>query len=144
MSLNDDAAVEAARHLRSLVSRLRRRLRDEQDDEGLTPSQSTVLSDLDREGPATVSELAALEKIRPQSMALTVGVLVDLGLVRAGPDPEDGRRKLLSPTTLGREHLEARRTAKQDWLVRRLREELDDDELDVVARGLALVQRVTQ
>ena len=52
----------------------------------------TVLGRLDREGPASISDLAAAERMRPQSMAQTVRDLEAAGLVSRRPDPDDGRR----------------------------------------------------
>ena len=44
----------------------------------------------------SVSDLAAAEHVRPQSMAQTVGDLEDEGLVSRRPDPDDRRRALSS------------------------------------------------
>ena len=61
-----------AHELRETVGRLVRRLRTEP---GPPVARMTVLSRLDREGPASISDLAAAERMRPQSMAQTVGDL---------------------------------------------------------------------
>jgi DNA-binding MarR family transcriptional regulator len=80
--------------------RLRRRLRAVSEPEGLTPSQRSVLSRLDQQ-PATASELAAIERVRPQSMATIVAGLEELGLVQRADDPSDGRRRIVSLTGQG-------------------------------------------
>jgi hypothetical protein len=56
--------------LRVVIGRLIRRIRAERRD--LSLAQVTVLGRLDRGGPAGVSDLAAGERVRPQSMARTV------------------------------------------------------------------------
>ena len=55
-----------ASDLRLVIGQLIRRLREERRD--LTLSQVTVLGRLDRLGPASISDLAADERVRPQSM----------------------------------------------------------------------------
>ena len=57
-----------------MIGQLIRRLRAERRD--LSLAQVTVLGRLDRGGPAGVSDLAAGERVRPQSMASTVAALL--------------------------------------------------------------------
>ena len=56
-----------AHDLRETLGRLVRRLRSEPG--SLPVAHATVLARLDREGPAGTSDLAAAERMRPQSMA---------------------------------------------------------------------------
>jgi DNA-binding MarR family transcriptional regulator len=138
-----DQAAVAARELVVVLSRLRRRLREMRDDDGLSPSQTSVLSRLEKDGPATASELAGAERVRPQSMAATVSVLIELGLVRRDPDPNDGRRQVLSVSADGRARVAHTRRVREEWLVAALRSTLSDDELRTVVEALALVDRAT-
>ena len=85
-----DAAVQAARDLRVVFSRLRRRIREVAQDADLTPSQESALSLAGKHGAATASALAAAEGVRPQSMATTLAALEQHGLIRRTPDPDDG------------------------------------------------------
>ena len=91
--LSDPDALHAtAEDLRVLVGKLRRRLREEAHVGDFTPSQVQVLSLLEREGPATVTTLARIQGMRPQSMGETLSVLKAAGLVSGAPDPNDGRQ----------------------------------------------------
>jgi Transcriptional regulators len=97
--LSDPDALHAtAEDLRVLVGKLRRRLREEAHVGDFTPSQVQVLSLLEREGPATVTTLARIQGMRPQSMGETLSVLKAAGLVSGAPDPNDGRQTVLSLT----------------------------------------------
>src|SRR6476620_11942014 len=98
--------ADLAHELRDTVGRLVRRLRAEP---GPPIPQLAVLGRLDREGPASVSDLAAAERMRPQSMAQTVRDLEDAGLVSRRPDPQDGRRSFVELTAAGLETLHATR-----------------------------------
>jgi DNA-binding MarR family transcriptional regulator len=139
-----DTATRAAREIRVVFSRLRRRLREVASVGDLSPSQVSVLSRLDKNGPATCSGLAAAEGIRPQSMAATLNVLDQHGLIHRDPDPDDGRRQLVSLGPAGRERLEGDRQAREEWLVRTLRDGYTEAERRTIVDALALLDRLTQ
>jgi DNA-binding MarR family transcriptional regulator len=140
--------AEAARvaavagELRALLGTLRRRLREEAPPGDFTPSQTSVLARLDREGPATVTTLARAEGMRPQSMGAVVSVLEAAGLVSGTPDPSDGRQTILSLTALARETIDASRVAREGWLFRTIRAKLTPDEQEELARGIELLKRL--
>jgi DNA-binding MarR family transcriptional regulator len=132
----DNAAL--ASDLRVVLGRLIRRVRAEH---RFPYTQGVVLGRLDREGPQSVSDLAASERVRPQSMAQTVGDLEADGLVGRRPDPDDGRRALVSLTVAGRSELEADRRHREGWLVRAI-EELPAEDRTTVERAIVLLSRL--
>ena len=89
-----------------------------------------------------MSDLAAAERMRPQSMAQTVRDLEDAGLVSRRPDPDDGRRSFVELTAVGLETLNATRARREDWLTQILDRELGADEREQLRRALALLGRV--
>jgi len=137
------SSVRAARDLRVAVSRLRRRLVDVADTHELTPSQLSVLSRLGKEGPASASDLAAAERIRPQSVAATLAVLEERALVVRRPDPGDGRRQLVSLSPAGTALFDDRRRHREEWLSRALEERLTESERQTVIDAAALLERLT-
>ncbi|HEV7655575.1 MAG TPA: MarR family transcriptional regulator [Mycobacteriales bacterium] len=139
-----EGAVRVAGDLRVLVGRLRRRLREVADVGDLSPSQVSVLSRLEKGGGASASDLAALERVRPQSMAATLAVLDQHGLIRRDADPGDGRRQLVSLTVAGRERVEGTRAAREEWLARALQDRYTDAERRILVDALALLDRLTQ
>lgn len=137
-------AAEVAHDLRVVVGRLRRRLREVAADDDLSPAQASVLARLgkDEPGAETASGLAALERVRPQSMATTLAALEELRLIRRDPDPTDGRRLVVTLTAAGRERAAGDGRARERWLARTLAEQFDTDEIDVLARACALLARL--
>src|SRR5216684_1889453 len=90
----------------------------------LTWSQVSVISRLERDGPATVTTLARAEGMRPQSMGANVSALEAAGLVSGVPDPADGRQTILSLTEHCREWIRVGRAAREDWLFRAIQARL--------------------
>jgi len=128
--------------LRVVIGQLIRRLRAERGDLSLT--QVTVLGRLDRGGPAGVSDLAAGERVRPQSMASTVAALLTAGLVSRAPDPGDRRRALIDLTPAGREALTADRSRRDRWLADAIERDLTARERRVLSEAAELLGRVAE
>ncbi|MER7769036.1 MarR family transcriptional regulator [Kitasatospora sp. NPDC096140] len=139
-----DSAALAARELRAVFSRLRRTLREADGTGDLTPSQTAVLSRLINDGPASASALAAAERVRPQSMAASLAALEQHGLIGRRPDPEDGRRLLVSLTEAGLARIADSRQAREEWLARALEEQYDEAERTTVLAALALIDRLNR
>jgi DNA-binding MarR family transcriptional regulator len=138
-----ESAVQAASEVRVVFGRLRRRLRELAETADLTPSQQAVVSQLDKAGPASASDLAASERVRPQSMAATVAALVELGLVERTPDPDDGRRQLISLTPAGVKRLQGDRQARQEWLAQALQDRFTEAQRRTIIEALALLDDLT-
>ncbi|MEX1037741.1 MAG: MarR family transcriptional regulator [Acidimicrobiia bacterium] len=130
-----------AERLRVAVGRLARRLR-QQSLGGLTPSQSAVLSSLDRRGPMSMSRLAKVEAISRPSATGIVSRLIDKGLIVRSDDPEDGRSAIVAITPAGSELLEQRRQERTAFLAQRI-ESLSDEERLVLAKAAELIERIT-
>ncbi|MCL2552624.1 MAG: MarR family transcriptional regulator [Actinomycetia bacterium] len=139
-----ESAVRAARDVRVVLSRVRRRLRKTYDTSALTPSQLSVLSRLDKEGDASVSELAAVEGVRHQSVASAVAVLEERGLVARRPDPDDGRRQVVSVAEGGLAFLADSRRAGEEWLTRVLEERFTEAERRTVIEAMSLLDRLAE
>ncbi|AFT89348.1 MarR family winged helix-turn-helix transcriptional regulator [Paraburkholderia phenoliruptrix] len=140
--LDSDSLHALAEELRVLNGKLRRRLREESHLGDFTPSQIQVLGLLEREGSATVSELARAHGMRPQSMSETLSVLKAAGLVSGAPDPNDGRQTVLSVTPAFRKKIKASRAAREDWLFRTIQTRFSAAEQQQLATGVELLKRL--
>ena len=144
MSASSAEPARIAAELRAALGPLVRRLRQVRPGDELTLSQTSALVRLDREGPATASELAAGEGIRPQSMCTIVNRLEERGLVDRAQDPADGRRIVVSLTEAGRDGLTGARAERARRLTAAITEELSEDEQRLLAAAVPLLERITR
>jgi DNA-binding MarR family transcriptional regulator len=135
-------ASSLAAELGALSGKLKRKLREQASAGDLTPSQFAVLRHLGQNGSATVTALAKMEGVRPQSMGATVAGLEELGFVKGSPDANDGRQTILSLTPSCREMLRTGRAARQDWLLRAIQSKLSAEEQAQLAVSLRLLSRI--
>ncbi|MEU1530278.1 MarR family winged helix-turn-helix transcriptional regulator [Streptomyces fagopyri] len=139
-----ESAARAAQDLRVAFNRLRRRIREISERQDLTPSQVSALTLVSKSGAATASALAATEGVRPQSMAATLAVLDQQGLIARNPDPGDGRRQLVTLTDAGRERVEGTRQARGEWLAKALQDRCTEAERQSVIEAMAVLDRLTR
>lgn len=128
-----------AHDLRIACMRVSRRVRFESGGP-LAPHQFSVLVRL-LDGPSTLRDLAAFERVSPPSMSRTVNSLVEAGLVAKGDDPDDGRAVALTLTERGRELVATERAKRDAWIAARL-EDLTDEEREVLTRATRILEEV--
>ena len=131
-----------APQLRMAVMRLSRRLR-QQAEGSLSPSQLSALSSVDRLGPLTLGELAAVEQVKPPTMTKVVANLEEAGLVRREADAADRRVVRVQVTDAGRRHVATSRTRRDAYLAERLRR-LDPEELALLEQALPVLERLVE
>jgi DNA-binding MarR family transcriptional regulator len=146
--VNDDATTtvsadvsETAGRLRISVARLARLLR-RQNLDSLGATLDAALASLDREGPLTLGELAAIEQIAPPSVTRIATKLEDAGLVVRRFDGHDRRVCRLELTADGRRHVIDNRSRRHAWLAGRL-EQLPADELAKLESALDVLERLS-
>src|SRR5919206_3799716 len=93
--------TDVAGHLRLVVARTARRLRQEAGAD-LSPSMSSALAAIDRHGPLTPSDLAALERVQRPTATRVLARLEEQRLIARAPDPSDRRSALVSASADGR------------------------------------------
>lgn len=136
--------TRAAGDLRALVGRLSRRLRQTSVVGEMTLSQASVLSLLEREGPATPGVLASMERISPQSMGAILMSLEAQALISRTPDPNDGRCLVISLTEAGLQAVRGARRHREERLARALADNFTGEELQVLIAALPLLERLAR
>ena len=134
--------AEVAGALRESISLIVRRLRQSPVEGELTLPETSALVRLDRAGPSTPSALARLEQISPQSMGATLGALEARGLVERRPDPDDGRRAVMSLTAAGMAVLRNKRSARTQQLAEALSHGFTHAELRHLQAAAPLIERL--
>jgi DNA-binding MarR family transcriptional regulator len=94
--------AEDAVRLRRAIARVARQLNTSATDEGLTPTQASVLALIVGHGPVGLPELLRLEHLNPRMLSRVLGRLEELGLIDRSPDPDDLRSVSVSVTPDGR------------------------------------------
>ena len=141
----DTPLTELAAQLRTAIVRTARALRQEAAAEtsGLTPTSVAALATIERHGPLTPSEIAAIERVKRPTITRTLGCLDREGLIDRATDPADGRSSLVSVNAAGRERLRRLRRRKNAYLARRMRD-LSAEEIETLERATEILERMRE
>lgn len=143
--VREDDAAEIAAVLRLTLGRIVRKIQQAKSaGEDLPLSEASVLARLERDGPDSPGSLAALEGVRPQAMATTLAALEQRALVSRRPDPDDGRRAVITVTEAGRTVVTDRRSASVRRLAAALGEDFTPAERRELAAALPLLDRLAE
>jgi DNA-binding MarR family transcriptional regulator len=113
------------------IHRLSRRLRKHAQLQ-LTPSQTSVLTTVEKHGELRLGELTRLEQIGKSTMTRLIAKLADAGYLQRRVDPTDGRGFLVSLTDHGAATLRTAAARQHAYLARQL------DALDATDRAVLL------
>ncbi|MFI5047125.1 MAG: MarR family transcriptional regulator [Acidimicrobiia bacterium] len=140
-----DTIAGLAARLRLAVARVHRRARQEgiTDGDDLTASRLAALATVEKHGPLTLGELAAIEQVQPPSMTRIVGRLEEQGFVTREVDTADRRVARVQIAPAGAEVLAITRTRRTAFLSQRI-ERLTDDERATLAAALPLLERLLE
>jgi len=134
---------EQALRLATAVNRLRTGLRDARwQVTDLAITQVSILRDLDGMGSMTASQLAVIEHISPQAVAQQLTRLRERGYVDTQPDPEDGRKIVISLTDDGRALLAAVLESREAWLARAIEAIIAPEEREDLDRAIDVLERL--
>ena len=140
----DDELLQTATAVRRGVTRLSRRLRLERSGPSEPLLQLTVLAHLSRRGPMTPGELAAAERVQPQSLTRTLASLEDHKLITRHPDAADGRRSLIAMTEAGRQMLGRDLRQRDGWLAQAMAGHLTPTERGLLRLAGQLLERLAE
>jgi DNA-binding MarR family transcriptional regulator len=124
------------------AARLNRRLRSERDpDNELSIGQLSVLGALFRNGPCSIGDLAAQERVQPPSMTRTVNCLEEAGYVERRAHETDRRQVVVALADKGAETLAADRKRRDAWLAQRMRD-LTPEERSMLRHAAPIIERL--
>lgn len=134
--------VETARFIRYGVMHLARRMRLERGDNSLSPSKLILLGWLMRSGPLTATELAARERVRPQSLTRTLAGLEEDGLIDRRAGESDRRQSVIAITEEGRAALSHDMRQSDTWLATAMTQRLSPTECEILRLATQLMERL--
>jgi len=126
------------------VGLLKRRTREAAADGEVTAPELAALSQIDREGPITIADLARRQQITPQAMGATIASLEASGLVTRSADPGDKRRSLFTLSPGGEEALRSGRSALVDRMTDALERSFTPGEIATLSAAAPLIERLAQ
>jgi DNA-binding MarR family transcriptional regulator len=131
---------EVAARLRTAVTRLNRRLRQESL-AGLSPAQASALGMVTKLGTPTLGELAVAEQVQPPTMTRVIASMQAAGLVVRITDEADRRVCRVRLTAHGQRTMQRIRTLKTAYLTRGLAR-LNPEERASAAALTGLLERL--
>ncbi len=133
-------AYETAVALRRASTRLALRLRAERT--GLGSTGVAVLGQLHRRGALTASEIAAAERVQPQSLTRVLASLEEQQLISRQQDTHDRRRHTIELTDRGRQLLKEHMKSSDDWLAEAIGERLNPTERAVLQLAAGILDQL--
>lgn len=138
------ASDAAAHEIRTSLFRLVRRLRQERPEGEVSYSQLNALGWLEREGPKTNAELAAAERVTPQTMMRATTELVSAGLISRADNPADRRQVLLKITAAGTTLVREDRRRRDTFLAKAMDTTLTATEQDLLHLAARLMDKLSE
>lgn len=141
MSPKQNSIEELALALSLLVRRIRSDAPPEL--RGFSWTEKSVLSRLEKEGPATSADLARAEGVKPQSMGAIITSLEEKGLVERKAHPTDGRQLNIKLTAKAKALRKTTDEAKSNWLSNAL-DKLDKQDQATLFKAGEVIKRMVE
>jgi DNA-binding MarR family transcriptional regulator len=101
-----------------------------------------VLGQLHRRGRLGASEIAAAERVQPQSLTRVLASLEEQGLITRQQDAGDRRRNTIDLTDAGRRLLKEHMKSSDDWLAEAIEERLNPTERAVLGLAAGILDQL--
>lgn len=124
--------------------RLVRRMRQERPEGEVSYSQLNVLGWLEREGPMSNADLAAAERVTPQTMMRATADLVATELISRADNPADRRQVLLKITPAGATLVREDRRRRDTFLAQAMASTLTPTERELLRLAAGLMDKLSE
>jgi DNA-binding MarR family transcriptional regulator len=136
------ATPDAVAAIARAVLQLGRRLRAARPANSVSLSTLGALSTLHRHGAMTATDLAAAEKLKPQSLTRLLAEMERTKLIHRARHPLDGRALIIEITTAGRGVLAQDMAARRAWLAAAMARTLTTEESRLLTKAAELMLRL--
>jgi len=136
--------IETANLIRRALTDVTRRMRSLRPDQEISASKLSLLGRLVRaDRPMTATELAALERLQPQSLTRIIADLEAERLIERRPRESDRRQLDIAITPAGAELIRVHAYARNAWLADAMDKKLTRAERAILVLAAELLDRIS-
>lgn len=134
---------ELASTLRSVVSALHKSLRRQMSSVNTySMTEIETIGHLARSGSLLPTELAALTRIKTQSMSQILKEMEEDRIIKRTPSKEDKRKVYISLTAFGKNLVEKAKYDKDEWLKTAIENTLTEKEKDLLVKVIPVLSKI--
>ena len=136
---------ELAPALRSVISAIHKSLRRQMSSVNTySMTEIETIAHLGRAGSLLPTELAALTRVKTQSMSQILKEMEEHRIIKRTPSKEDGRKVYISLTALGKNMLEKAKYDKDEWLKTAIENTLTEKEKDLLVKVIPVLSKIIE
>ena len=129
--------------LRTAIAGLHKGLRKEASSvQSYSMTEIETIAQLFRNPQLLPTELAALTKVKTQSMSQILKKMEEHGVIKRTPSEDDKRKVYISLTAAGRKLVDKVRYEKDEWLKRAIETSLTDKEKEILLKALPVLNKL--
>ena len=135
--------LELSTSLRTLISALHKGLRKQSySANSYSMTEMETIGHLLRNASLSPSELAALTRIKTQSISQILKKLEEQGIIRKTPSKDDRRKTGVSLTAEGKKMVDKIKYDRDEWLKERISESLSAKEIELLGKILPILNKL--
>ena len=136
---------ELSTSLRSVISALYKGLRKQMHSVNIySMTEMETISHLARSSPLLPTELAALTRVKTQSMSQILKKMEEQGVIKRSPSKDDKRKVYISLTSFGMKMVDKAKYDKDEWLSRVIEVNLTKKEKDLLVKLLPVLNKLAE
>lgn len=137
-------SYELASALRLEISKMYKTLRSQSHIDGnLSITESTIMSHLYFNGSLYPSEMAAIVRVKAQSVSQIITKLDENGLIVKVPSKTDKRKVAIFLSDKGKEEVEKSRHMRDSWLAKAIEQSLTHQEQQILQEAVMLLDKLS-
>jgi DNA-binding MarR family transcriptional regulator len=107
-------------------------------------TETETIGHLFRNGKLLPTELAALTRVKTQSMSQILKKLEEETIIKRTPSRNDKRKVYISLTSRGKKIVEKTRYERDEWLKNAIEKNLTDRERELLTKALPILNKLIQ
>jgi DNA-binding MarR family transcriptional regulator len=138
-------SIELSSSLRAVISTLYKELRKQISSVNTySMTEFETIRHLARNSSLLPTELAALTRIKTQSMSQILKKMEEQGIIDRTPSEEDKRKVYISLTSFGKKMVEKAKYEKDEWMRSIIEKSLTDEERELLTKALPVLNKLAE